>query len=52
MPQHPKKKREKLPKDVRDMDTDTLTRKVFGKQGAKELRKAAHEKDLAEKKGD
>jgi hypothetical protein len=45
------KKRRKLPKDVRELDTDTMTHKVFGKQGAEVLRKAAHEKDLPKRKG-
>jgi hypothetical protein len=46
-----KKKRAKLPKDVRELDTDTMAHKVFGKRGADELRKAAHEKDLPKRKG-
>ena len=46
------KKRRKLPKDVRELDTDTMAHKVFGKRGADELRKAAHEKDLGKPKGD
>ena len=52
MPQNPKKKRAKLPKDVRELDTETVARKVFGKQGAKELRKVAHENDLEKRKDD
>ena len=47
-----KKKRRKLPKDVRELDTDTMAHKVFGKRGADELRKVAHEKDLEKQDGD
>ena len=46
-----KKKRRKLPKDVRELDTDTMAHKVFGKRGVDELRKAAHEKDLEKQEG-
>ena len=46
------KKRRKLPKDVRELDTDTMAHKVFGKRGAEALRKVAREKDLENKKGD
>ena len=46
----PKRKR-KLPKDVRELDTDTMAHKVFGKRGTGELRKVAHEKDLPKRKG-
>lgn len=44
-----KKKRKKLPKDVRELDTKTVAEKVFGKRGAKLLRNVAHEKDLEDR---
>lgn len=45
------KKHKKLPKDVRNLDTETVAEKLFGKRGAKELRKVAHDKDLPKRKG-
>jgi len=45
------KKRKKLPKDVRNLDTDTVVARVFGKRTSLELRKIAHEKDLPKRAG-
>ena len=40
-----RRKKDKLPKDVRHLTGDQVMEKLFSKKVAKELRKVAHEKD-------
>ncbi len=49
MGQKPKKKR-KLPKDVRELDTETVAEKLFGKRAAKQLRNIVQDNDLRKAK--
>ena len=49
MTQTPKRKK-KFPKDVRELDNETVADKLFGKRAAKQLRKVATDKDLQKQK--
>ena len=40
-----RRKKDKLPKDVRHLTGDQVMEKLFSKKVAKELKKVAHEKD-------
>ena len=42
---HTRRKKDKLPKDVRHLTGDQVMEKLFSKKVAKELKKVAHEKD-------
>ncbi len=41
----PKKKKKRLPKDVTNLTSDEVMRRVFGKVQADKFKKVAHEKD-------
>ncbi len=44
----PRKKNKRLPKDVRNLTSDEVMRRVFGKVQADKFKKIAHEKDSKE----
>ena len=42
---HTRRKKDKLPKDVRHLTGEEVMAKLFSRRVAKELKKVAHEKD-------
>ena len=42
---HTRRKKDRLPEDVRKLKSDDIMEKVFSKKVVKELKKVAHEKD-------